>query len=227
MGNSPYEGPVYNPRFWSSAERGAIRKNNMAVLERAFEQLVVPPFIKGVDASSAIQFQGMSVNTKMPTSFKYNLALDFNEDGASIIFRDAEKFEMGNVAFNMNKAKICDTDAVVISNSDVAVSVGFEGNGIGTALALGSEKKIPNILKNVGHSNAPIVYSLYLARSHRADADPRTEARNGWTPSLLTTLGYTDNKKLVTRYINGDLLDTGHYFVKVWKDVEMGIDLLQ
>lgn len=227
MGNTPYEGPVYNPQFWSSKERGTIRQNNMSVLGRAFDQLVIPPFKKGENMTSITRFKGMSINAKSPTAFEYALALDFNQEGASIIFRDAAEFDMGNVAFNMNKVKVHDIEAVAISNSDVAVNVGFEGNGIGTALALGCEKRIPDIVKGVGHSNASIVYSLYMARSHRADAEPGTDNRNGWTPSLLTTLGYTDDKKLVSRYVHVDLLDKGHYFVKVWKDVEKGIDLLK
>lgn len=227
MGNTPYEGPVYNPQFWSSAERGVIRKNNMAVLGNAFDRLTVPPFKKGTDASSVIRFKGMSINTKMPTDFEYNLALDFNEEGASILFRDSTMFELGNVAFNMNRMKVHGTEAVAISNSDVAVNVGFEGNGIGTALALGSEKRIPDLLKSVGHSTKPIIYSLYMAQSHLAAAKPGTDARTGWTPTLLTSLGYTDDKEIVGRYTHVDLLDKGHYFVKVWKDAERGIDLLK
>lgn len=226
MGNTPYEGPVYNPQFWSSTERGTIRKNNMSVLGHAFEQLVIPPFTNGKNGIASTAFRGMSINTKSPTAFEYTLALDFNKEGASIIFRDGEKFEMGNIAFNMNRAKVHDMEAVAISNSDVAVNVGFEGNGIGTALALGSEKCMPALLKSVGHSAAPIIYSLCMAQSHLAAAKPGTDNRNGWTPSLLTTLGYTDDKKLVSRYVHVDLLDKGHYFVKVWKDVERGINNL-
>lgn len=227
MGTTPYEGPVYNPQFWSSQERGVIRKNNIAVLGRAFDQLTIPPFTRGENGASRTRFSGMSINTKSPTAFEYDLALDFNEEGASIIFCDDERFQMGNIAFNMSKTKVHDVEAVVISNSDVAVNVGFEGNGIGTALALGSEKRIPDILKSVGHSVAPIIYSLYMAQSHLAAAKPGTDARTGWTPTLLSSLGYTDDKEVLSRYTHVDLLDKGHYFVKVWKDSEKGIDLLK
>lgn len=89
----------------------------------------------------------------------------------------------------------------MIDNSMLNTAVGYEGNGLGKALLLGTEGMIPPLIQTLDNSNRVVALHYDRAYGAEEDANCRFGYRTGWTSKMLNSLGYSNQKSTLEYYL--------------------------
>lgn len=94
----------------------------------------------------------------------------------------------------------------MIDASTLNTAEGYEGNGFGKALLLASEGLVPAWVKELGNPGRVVAHHYDGSHGAEEPADCERGYRTGWTGTILSELGYTNNESTLEYWLGENRL---------------------
>ncbi len=191
------QSPLYGFRF-SREHRRTIQTRNREVISGAFARCSLQP------GRVEVPLGDLSVNGKQTD--KVALVVYFEPSSTLRTFVELEESVISRREVCVVRGSMIDWAEQTVpfwlfGNSILTVRERFEGNGLGSALLIGSEKLCLGWARTLGEPTRVIAHHFDGAHGAEESADCRRGYRTGWTGNILSKLGYTNKREALEYYL--------------------------